>query len=89
MQARNDLAYNNAGVNVKIEDAQRWVYQIQQINVLLNHAIEGYKTLKKQYNILSGFAGVESPYALLHGRFGSLTPTALLATSGTALVTQG
>lgn len=89
MQARNDLAYNNAGVNVKIEDAQRWMYQIQQINILLNQAIEGYRTMKIQYNVLSGFAGVESPYALLHGRFGSLTPTALLATSGTALVTQG
>jgi hypothetical protein len=88
-QARNDLAYNNGGINQKVEDAQRWIQQIQMLNQKINALADGFSKVKIDYNIRSGFGGIESPYSLLHGRFGSLIPTSLFATGGATYATQG
>lgn len=71
LQARNDLAYSNGGITVKVEDAQRYLPTIQ---VLWNNMVSSrnfWAMYKKQINVNSilisgGGSGVCSPYSDLY-----------------------
>lgn len=71
LQARNDLAYSNGGITLKVEDAQRYLPTIQALWQNLLQSREHWRMYKKSVNIGSilgtgGYSGTSSPYADLY-----------------------
>jgi hypothetical protein len=78
--ARNDLTYNNGGVTLKVEDAQRYTGLMQMLDRVLSIEMNTYKQMKIAQNIMGAYGGgVASPYAYLHGRYATLQPNSLFA----------
>ncbi len=76
--ARNDLAYNNGGVTVKIQDGDRYLKMLQILYRMTDLEISAYKNNKIAINIAGGWGSVPSPYAGLHSQGASLKPNTIL-----------
>ena len=63
LQARNDLTYNNGGITVKIDDASRYLSQLQALFKMADREIDMYTKWLIALNIDGGYSGVASPYA--------------------------
>jgi hypothetical protein len=79
VNARNDLTYNNGGVTVKIQDANRYLSILQMLYRSTDMEIRNFTQLKVSLNIMGGFGGVYSPYASLHGTQATLSPNSILS----------
>jgi hypothetical protein len=72
VMTRNDLAYNNGGINVKISDGTRYLQQLQTLYAVADKEIDVLTKIKIAININAGWGGVASPYASLHGLEGTV-----------------
>jgi hypothetical protein len=79
VQARNELAYNNGGVTVKISDGNRYLNILQLLYRATDQEIKALTTIKIAINIQNGYGGVSSPYSYLHSRSAILNPNSILA----------
>jgi len=78
VQARNELAYNNGGITVKISDGNRYLNILQILYRATDMEIKTLTQIKIAINIQSGWGGVSSPYSFLHGRSAILNPNSIL-----------
>jgi hypothetical protein len=79
VQARNELAYNNGGITVKIADGNRYMNLLQILYRATDMEISTLKQIKIAINIQNGYGGVSSPYSYLHGRSAVLNPNSILS----------
>jgi len=79
VQARNELAYNNGGITVKISDGNRYLNILQILYRATDMEIKTLTQIKIAINIQNGYGGVSSPYSYLHGRSAILNPNSILA----------
>jgi hypothetical protein len=77
VQARNDLTYNNGGISVKVDDANRYMGLLQALYKLADREIAMYQKWLIAININNGYGGVGSPYNNIGGS-GSTTPYGLI-----------
>lgn len=79
LHARNELAYNNGGLTVKIHDSERYLKYIQVLMRMTDIEISNFTNLKKSANLNACWGGVYSPYARMHGAGATLQPNSILA----------
>jgi hypothetical protein len=79
VQARNELAYNNGGITVKISDGNRYLNILQILYRATDMEIKTLTQIKIAINIQNGYGGCSSPYSYLHGRSAVLNPNSILA----------
>jgi len=79
VQARNELAYNNGGITVKISDGNRYMNILQILYRATDMEIKALTNIKIAINISNGYGGISSPYSYLHGRSAVLSPSSILA----------
>jgi len=79
VNARNELAYNNGGVTVKIPDGSKFLNLLQLLYRATDAEISALKSIKIAMNIQNAWGGVSSPYSYLHGRSAILNPNSILS----------
>ena len=77
LSARNDLTYNNGGITVKAQDAQRYTDILTLLMRRADIEIHALAQLKVSMNVNAGWGHSSSPYLRLHYQL-TLYPNSIL-----------
>ena len=67
LYARNDISFNNGGINTKVVDGSRYLNMLQILMSNTERYTRMFLEWKKNMNLEMAYGNVSSPYALLGG----------------------